>query len=103
MGRKGLGIGVDPAKLTYHQSTPTHTQAPGDDTGKLVLQLSKDGQQEIALALEPGESVLLQGAHVRHQANQSQRGCRVSLVVSLTPASVLLPDTTRVWVGRLCE
>ncbi len=83
-------------------------QARGDDTGKLVLQPS-DGEQQggkIALALEPGESVLLQGAHVLHQANQSQLGCRVSLVTSLAPASVLLPDTTRVggwvnqWVGR---
>lgn len=48
------------------------------------------------MALEPGESILIQGSHVRHQANQSQRGCRVSLVVSLAPASVLVPDTTRV-------
>lgn len=64
-----------------------------------MLHPTNDPSQEVALSLQPGESVLLQGAHVKHQANQSRLGCRVSLVVSLAPASVLLPDTTRVRFG----
>lgn len=81
-----------------HPCLPTQhitiLKAPGDDTGKLVLLPTPSN--EVPLTLQPGESLLLQGAHVWHQANQSQLGCRVSLVVSLVPASVLRPDTTRV-------
>lgn len=92
-------------------------KAPGDGTGALVLDIGgrggkrnkKDGKERteeegggaeifLPIRLAVGESVLVQGSHVRHQANQSLAGCRVSLVVSLMPASVLHVDMTRVSV-----
>lgn len=94
-------------------------KAPGDETGALVLEIGgqggkrnkeerRKGKEEegencgniLPIRLAVGESVLVQGSHVRHQANQSLAGCRVSLVVSLMPASVLHVDMTRVSVGR---
>lgn len=96
-------------------------KAPGDGTGALVLNIGggggkkeeekgKKGEKEeeniggdfLTVRLEVGESVLVQGSHVRHQANQSLEGCRISLVVSLMPASVLHVDTTWVSVCGLC-
>ncbi len=75
-------------------------KAPGDKTGELVLDLGEGGGGGngglLPVSLAVGESILLQGSHVRHQANQSLAGCRVSLVVSLMPASVLQVDITRV-------
>lgn len=88
-------------------------KVPGDGTGALVLDLGggsgkdKDEGNEVEegkrdhflpVRLAVGESVLVQGSHVRHQANQSLAGCRVSLVVSLMPASILHVDMTRVSV-----
>jgi len=92
-------------------------RAPGDGTGALVLdnrggsekkeekEVKKGKEEEkrnggnfLPVHLAVGESVLVQGSHVRHQANQSLAGCRVSLVVSLMPASVLHVDMTRVSV-----
>ncbi|MEN0066809.1 MAG: hypothetical protein AAGA48_32050 [Myxococcota bacterium] len=47
--------------------------------------------------LEPGQAIVMQGSHVRHQAEAAERS-RTTLVISLVPASLSRWDTT--WVHR---
>jgi hypothetical protein len=70
------------------------SKTPGADGGKLCTDFGD-------IALEVGESVLVQGSHVKHMAEKAKDGNRITLIVSFAPKSLDYRDTTRVIPGQL--
>jgi|GEM_PF-2959074 len=70
------------------------SKTPGAEGGKLCTDFGD-------FALEAGESVLVQGSHVKHMAEKAKDGNRITLIVSFAPKSLDYRDTTRVLPGQL--
>jgi len=70
------------------------SKTPGNEGGKLCTDFGD-------FSLEAGESVLVQGSHVKHMAEKATDGNRVTLIVSFAPKSLDYSDITRVLPGEL--
>eukprot|EP01045_Picozoa_sp_COSAG04_P013391 COSAG04_NODE_948_length_9222_cov_3.318097_5_plen_167_part_00 len=78
--------------LTDHQADP----------GGALLVARPAGQEPLRLKLRrPGEAILMQGSQLRHCAQQSLTGERLTVVTSFVPAEPHLRDTTSMRVGVL--
>jgi hypothetical protein len=65
------------------------SKTPGADGGKLCTDFGD-------FSLQAGESILVQGSHVKHMAEKAQDGNRITLIVSFAPKSLDYRDTTKV-------
>lgn len=70
------------------------SKTPGAEGGKLCTDFGD-------FALEAGESILVQGSHVKHMAEKAMDGNRITLIVSFAPKSLDYRDTTRILPGQL--
>lgn len=70
------------------------SKTPGAEGGKLCTDFGD-------FALEEGESILVQGSHVKHMAEKANDGNRITLIVSFAPKSLDYRDTTRIFPNNL--
>lgn len=70
------------------------SKTPGAEGGKLCTDFGD-------FALEEGESILVQGSHVKHMAEKANDGNRITLIVSFAPKSLDYRDTTRIFPNHL--
>jgi len=70
------------------------SKTPGAEGGKLCTYFGD-------FSLEAGESILVQGSHVKHMAEKAKDGNRITLIVSFAPKSLDYRDTTRIPSSQL--
>jgi len=70
------------------------SKTPGAEGGRLCTDFGD-------FTLEEGESILVQGSHVKHMAEKANDGNRITLIVSFAPKSLDYRDTTRIFPGQL--
>ena len=103
-----LGVDARPVDDWHEDSMPfvlvtlltEHSRDPG---GALLLRSDRDGGGVTSPCklCSPGSAVLMQGSQLRHCAQQSATGARLTMVTSFVPASPLLHDGSSLRVAVL--